>query len=77
MSSGNLIKFELNYEGVGELLKSGEMQSVLMEAAQNIASNAGEGYKAVQMSTRVIVVPDTEEAEQDNLDNNTLLKARR
>ena len=76
MSSGNLIKFELNYEGVGELLKSSEMQSVLMENAQSIASNAGEGYKAVQMSTRVIVVPDTQEAEQDNLDNNTLLKAR-
>jgi len=72
----NLIKFELNYAGVGELLKSSEMQSVLMEAAQGIATNAGEGYKAVQMSTRVIVVPDTEEAEQDNLDNNTLLKAR-
>ena len=75
MSSG-LIKFELNYKGVGELLHSSEMQSVLMEAADSIATNAGEGYKAVQMSTRVIVVPDTQEAEQDNYDNNTLLKAR-
>jgi len=71
------VTFELNYKGVGELLKSSEMQKVLMESAESIASTAGQGYKAVQMSTRVIVVPDTEEAEQDNLDNNTLLKARR
>ena len=75
MSKGE-VTFELNYEGVGELLHSQQMQDVLMENAKQIANTAGAGYKAVQMSTRVIVVPDTEEAEQDNYENNTLLKAR-
>ena len=75
--SNKLIKFELNYKGVGELLHSGEMEQVLMSHANQIATNAGDGYKAVQKGTRVIVVPDTKAAEQDNLRNNTLLKARR
>jgi len=73
----SLVKFELNYGGVRQLLHSKEMQGVLMQAANQVASNAGAGYKAVQMPTRVIVVPDTEEAEKDNLKNNTLLKAGR
>lgn len=75
--SSKLIKFELNYKGVGELLHSSEMESVLMEHANQIATNAGDGYQAVQKGTRVIVVPVTKAAEKDNLNNNTLLKARR
>lgn len=77
MSKAYLEKFELNYKGVRELLHSKQMQSVLMQGANQIATNAGAGYKAVQMPTRVIVVPETEEAERDNLKNNTLLKSRR
>lgn len=77
MSRTYLEKFELNYKGVRELLHSRQMQSVLMQGANQIATNAGAGYKAVQMPTRVIVVPETEEAERDNLKNNTLLKSRR
>lgn len=77
MSRTILETFELNYKGVSQLLHSSEMQAVLMEGANQLASNAGAGYKAKQMSTRVIVVPETEEAERDNLKNNTLLKSRR
>lgn len=77
MSKAYLEKFELNYGGVRELLHSKQMQSALMQGANQIATKAGDGYKAVQMPTRVIVVPDTKEAERDNLKNNTLLKSRR
>ena len=72
-----LEKFELDYKGVSQLLHSSQMQSALMQGANQIASNAGAGYKAKQMKTRVIVVPETQEAERDNLKNNTLLKSRR
>ena len=68
------VKFKLNYKGVGELLHSSAMESVLMSYANSAAQSAGEGYKAKHMRTRVIVVADTDEANQDNYDNNTLLK---
>jgi len=68
------VKFKLNYAGVGELLHSKEMETALMAAASTAAQSAGAGYKAKQMGTRVIVVADSAEAEQDNYDNNTLLK---
>ena len=71
------MKFQLNYAGVGELLHSSAMEGCLMGYANTVAGNAGDGYKALQMGTRVIVVTDTEAAAQDNLDNNTLLKAVR
>jgi hypothetical protein len=71
------MQFKLNYQGVGELLHSSAMESVLMSYANATAGRAGTGYKAMQMGTRVIVVTDTDEAAQDNLDNNTLLKAVR
>lgn len=68
------VTFEMDYDAVGDLLKSDEMKNCLMETAAEVASGAGPGYKAVEMSTRVIVVPGTPEAEQDNYENNTLLK---
>lgn len=67
--------FELNRKTVGEILKSEGMRQALMDAGNQVALNAGQGYRSVIMSTRVIVLPETEEAEQDNLNNNTLLKA--
>lgn len=66
-------KFELNYKGVGELLKSQEMAAVLMDNARTLATRAGVDYKAKTMGTRVIVVGN-ERATQDNYENNTLLK---
>lgn len=70
-------KIEWNWGGWNEVRKSSGVQSELMRAANQIASNAGSGYKAVQFPSRVIVVPETKEAERDNLKNNTLLKSRR
>lgn len=67
--------FELNTSGVAQLLHSAEMSSALMAEAEHIAANAGEHYEAKQMPTRVIAVPSDEEGEQDNYENNTLLKA--
>lgn len=68
------VHFEKNFKGISELLHSDEMASVLMSYANSAAQSAGEGYKAKHMRTRVIVVADTDEANQDNYDNNTLLK---
>lgn len=67
-------EFELNYKGVGQLLKSTEMQRVLEDHAQGIAKRAGAGYTAKVMPTRAIVVVEPKAA-KDNLENNTLLKA--
>lgn len=70
-------RFVLNKAGVGELLKSSEMMSVLESYADKVADNAGEGYKTFVGFDRahVSVRTVTDEAYQDNLDNNTLLKA--
>lgn len=73
MSSG--FRFELNKKGVGELLKSQEMADVLTQHASKVATKAGTGYEAKQMGTRVIVLARSTEAEQDNYENNTLLKS--
>lgn len=76
MSKSVLEKVEVNYKGVSELLHSKEMEHVLLAEAQTIATKAGEGYVGKQMPTRVIAVePFTDEAERDNYENNTLLKA--
>lgn len=76
-SSMKLDRIQWNWAGWNEVRKSSGVQAMLMQAANQMASNAGEGYKAVQFPTRVIVVPETKEAEKDNLKNNTLLKSRR
>ena len=72
-------KFELNYAGVGELLKSPEMRSVIESYAAEASHRAGEGYNVKYGSNRVVafVETGTDAAAQDNLDNNTLLKAVR
>lgn len=74
-----LEKFELNYAGVGELLKSGEMKSALISYANQVANRAGAGYVAYVAPTRAVVSVETgtEEAYRDNLENNTLEKAIR
>lgn len=71
--------FELNYEGVRELLRSDEMKELLTDLAEGIQKRAGDGYEVSPYTgkTRVNVSVGTAtfEAMQDNLDNNTLLKA--
>lgn len=72
-------KFELNSQGVVALMKSSEMQSVLISRAKGIQKRAGDGYDVYVGRNRanVSVRTATDEAAQDNLDNNTLLKAVR
>lgn len=69
-------KFKLNRSGVRELLKSAEMQAVLMNYAEGISSRAGAGYSVHVGRNRanVSVQTATKEAAKDNLDNNTLLR---
>ena len=74
-----MIKVELNHEAVGELLKSSEMQELVKSYADEIAKRAGEGYASDtdNAGSRVIAAAytETEEAMEDSLENNTLLKA--
>lgn len=69
----------LNKAGVGELLKSQWAADCCMEVAERVASSAGDGYTTrlhtSEQRAIVNVYAETEEAYQDNLDNNTLLKA--
>ena len=74
-----MIKVELNHEAVGEMLKSSEMQELIKSYADEIAKKAGEGYASdtYNAGSRVIAsaYTETEEAMEDNLENDTLLKA--
>lgn len=73
------MKFELNHAGVVELLKSDGMRKAIEAAATGVSNRAGDGYDVRYGHDRVVAFVETgnEEAIQDNLDNNTLLKAVR
>lgn len=75
------MKFKLNSDGVRELLKSQEMQSVLNEKATGIKNRCGEGYTqdvyVGKNRANVMVKAETYQAKRDNLKNNTILKAVR
>lgn len=70
---------ELKSEGVRELLKSAEMGAICRELAEGIARRAGSGYLVTTHvgvnRVNASVMTDTKEAKQDNMKNNTLLKA--
>lgn len=72
-------KFVLNHAGVGQLLKSAEMQAVLKEHATEIMNRVGDGYEQDTFVGRnranAMVTATSSKALKDNLDNNTLLKA--
>ena len=72
-------KFELNRQGVRELLQSSEMRSICNEAANQVATNAGDGYEVSVVTGRnrvnARVSPANAEAYYKNLKHNTLLKA--
>lgn len=73
------VKFELNLDGLNELMKSGEMQGVLSEAAGRVQAAAGPGYASdVAVASYVAIAkvhPTDSESAHDNLENNTLLKS--
>ena len=80
------VDFKLDLQGLNELMKSAEMQSILnqqgsavLSRAQSMSQMKGAEYS---MNTRTInwiavttVRADNFEARKDNYDNNTLLKA--
>lgn len=71
-------KFKLNYKGVGELLRSEEMQGVINEYGDNVLNRVGGEYKMDQLVEKRCVVrikPGTPHAYYSNLKHNSLLKA--
>lgn len=75
----NDVTFKLNLQGLNELMKSAEMQAALDDAAERVASVAGEGYATSGRTGNYIgfanVYPDDRASAKDNYENNTLLKA--
>ena len=73
------VDFELNINGLRELMKGPEMQAALQEAGDAVASSAGGDYGVrVHVADYVAIAnvfPDSQEAAKDNYENNTLLKA--
>ena len=73
------VKFELNYSGVGKLLKSDDMKAICEEHANMVQSRAGSGCEVTTYTgpTRVnaSVHAVTKKARKDNAENNTLLKS--
>lgn len=73
----NLIKFVLNRQGVSELLKSPEMQSIVNDGAAQLAAECGDGYGTRPTMTDRAgcnLFAETDEAKADNLEHNTLEK---
>ena len=75
------MQFKLNHAGVGQLLKSSEMQSLLTDRATEIRNRAGDGYEqdiyVGKTRANAMVRATTYQAKADNARNNTLLKAVR
>jgi hypothetical protein len=72
------VEVELIENGIIALLKSPEMMACLTDIATSVKNRAGDGYETSQYTGKkranVSVIATTEEAVQDNLENNTLLK---
>lgn len=75
------MQFKLNRAGVGSMLKSAEMQSVLSKQASAIKNRCGEGYEQDTFvgtnRANARVWAESLEARKENMENNTLLKAVR
>ncbi len=73
------VKFELNREGVRDLLRSKEMMNVCQEYANNALGKLGDGYEVTthtgtnRVNAQVAAV--TYEAKKENLSDNTIIKA--
>lgn len=73
------IEYEMNYAGIGELLKCAELCDGMQAIGDSIAARAGDGFVAdTQVGKKrahTFVRATTTSAYYDNLRNNTLLKA--
>ena len=74
-------RFELNSQGVMDLLKSQEMMGICNEYASKAQSKLGDGYEVTTHTgkTRVNaqVKAESYKARKDNAKNNSILKALR
>lgn len=73
------VRFKLNLPGLNELMKSQEMQDVLLEAGKAVAQAAGSDYGAEVHKASYIAIsnvyPDSKRAAHENFKDNSLLKA--
>lgn len=73
------VKFELNREGVSELLRSQEVLGLCTEYANNALARLGDGYEVNTMVGAVRanaeVYAQSFAAKRENLKSNTILKA--
>ena len=74
------VKFELNKNGVRELMQSPEAVNLVRQFGSQVQSRAGDGYEVDTYigfdRAHAVVSAVTDEARKDNYENNTLLKAR-
>lgn len=75
------VRFELNRDGVKELLRSSEMQSIIQECGSAVQNAAGEEYEC-EIKTGAnrcwaTISAASPHAYYSNLKHNTLLKALR
>lgn len=74
-------KAQLNYAGVGQLLRCDELKAVINGHAQNMVNNLGpeysfnNAYGAKDGRVRAFIHADTTAAKLENLEGNTLLTA--
>lgn len=75
----NKTQVKLISAGVGDLLKSKEIQDILNKEATVIKKRCGPGYEqdshVGKTRANAMIYPATRKAKRDNLKNNTLLKA--
>ena len=75
------VRFELNREGVRELMRSNEMTAVCKEYADRAANSLGAGYEVTTQvgknRTNAEVAAVSYAAKKANSENNTILKALR
>lgn len=73
------VKFELNLQGLNELMKSPEMQAALDSAGAVVSNMAGSEYASSPKTGRWIgfcnVYPNSKKAAHENFVDNTLIKA--
>lgn len=75
------VKFELNKEGVRELLSSQEMESVLADYANAALGRLGDGYSVNTHTGKnrvnAEITADTFKARKENSEDNSILKSLR
>lgn len=73
------VKFELNKEGVKELMKSPEMMAICQGYAEKAQAQLGNGYEVTthtgKSRVNASVIAETFKARRDNANNNSILKA--